>query len=95
MDGNYSDEELEIEENEFGAVEEESPQSHHHYLQDSMPHGMSQGMQHGMTNGMANGMSNGMSGNMAHMVSTSMRLPGPMAAPNQLMPNHHLIQQPI
>ncbi|KAI4180036.1 MAG: hypothetical protein LQ346_007075 [Caloplaca aetnensis] len=91
LDGHYSDEELEIEENEFGAVEEESPQSHHHYLQDSLPNGMS----HGMTHGMPNGMANGMSSNMAHMVSTSLRLPGSMAAPEQLLPNHHLVQQPI
>ncbi|KAL9021068.1 MAG: hypothetical protein Q9185_001736 [Variospora sp. 1 TL-2023] len=77
--GNYSDEELEIEENEFGAVEEESPQPHHNYLQDSMSHGMS----HGISSGMS------------HMVSASMRMPGSMAAPNQLMSSHHLIQQPI
>ncbi|KAI4137408.1 MAG: hypothetical protein LQ341_005150 [Variospora aurantia] len=77
--GNYSDEELEIEENEFGAVEEESPQPHHNYLQDSMTHGMS----HGISSGMS------------HMVSASMRMPGSMAAPNQLMSSHHLIQQPI
>ncbi|KAL9601716.1 MAG: hypothetical protein Q9219_002327 [cf. Caloplaca sp. 3 TL-2023] len=77
--GSYSDEELEIEENEFGAVEEESPQSHHNYLPDTVPHGMN----------------NNMSNNMAHMVSTSMRMPGVMAGPNQLMSSHQLIQQPI
>ena len=64
-----------MEENEFGALEEESPQSHHNYLQDTMSHGMSN--------------------NMAQMVSASMRMQGPMAAPSQLMSNQHLIQQPI
>ncbi|KAL8942085.1 MAG: hypothetical protein Q9216_001851 [Gyalolechia sp. 2 TL-2023] len=81
--GSYSDEELELEENEFGAVEEESPQSHHNYLHDPVSHSMTNNMQHGMSNGMA------------HMVSTSMRMPGVMAAPNQLMSSHQLIQQPI
>lgn len=64
--GSYSDEELEIEENEFGAVEEESPQSHHNYLHDSVSHSMSNNMSHNMSNGMT------------HMVSTSMRMPGVM-----------------
>ena len=81
--GSYSDEELEIEENEFGAVEEESPQSHHNYLHDSISHNMSNNMPPNMSNGMT------------HMVSTSMRMPSMMTAPSQLMSSHQLIQQPI
>lgn len=81
--GSYSDEELELEENEFGAVEEESPQSHHNYLHDTVSHGMTNNMPHGMSSGMA------------HMVSASMRMPSAMAAPSQLMSSHQLIQQPI
>ncbi|KAL8805483.1 MAG: hypothetical protein Q9182_001938 [Xanthomendoza sp. 2 TL-2023] len=83
--GSYSDEELEIEENEFGAVEEESPQSHHAYLRDSMSHTMPN---------MSNNMPSDMSNVMAH-IANSRRMPGSMATPSQLMSSHQLIQQPI
>lgn len=80
--GSYSDDELEIEENEFGAVEEESPQSHHTYLRDPMSHSMSSNMSTDMSNVMA-------------QIANSRRMPGSMAAPSQLMSSHQLIQQPI
>ncbi|KAL8699382.1 MAG: hypothetical protein Q9224_001438 [Gallowayella concinna] len=83
--GSYSDEELEIEENEFGAVDEESPQSHHAYLRDSMSHTMPN---------MSNNMPSDMSNVMAH-IANSRRMPGSMAAPSQLMSSHQLIQQSI
>lgn len=86
--GSYSDEELELEENEFGAVEEESPQTHHTYLRDSMSHNMSNNMNNNIS------MNNEMSNVMAQFAS-SRRMPGAMAAPNQLMSSHQLIQQPI
>ncbi|KAL8636803.1 MAG: hypothetical protein Q9228_005844 [Teloschistes exilis] len=85
--GSYSDEELEMDENEFGAVEEEEPQPQHHYLHDPMPHHLSSSMSTSMSNGIPSGMS--------HMVSNSMRMPGSMAAPSQLMSSHQLIQQTI
>ena len=87
--GSYSDDDLEIEENEFGAIEEESPQSHSTYLQDPMSSGLPSSLSNGMSTG---GMS---SGAMSNMVSNSMRLPGGMSAPNQLMSSQQLIQQPI
>ncbi|KAL8710986.1 MAG: hypothetical protein Q9220_004585 [cf. Caloplaca sp. 1 TL-2023] len=91
--GSYSDEELELEENEFGAVEEESPQAHHNYLQDSMSHSIASNMSNNMAT-MSN-MSNSMPNGMSHMVSNSMRMPGSMAAPSQLLSSHQLIQQQI
>ena len=86
--GTYSDEELELEENEFGAVEEESPQAHHSYLRDSMSHNMSNNMNNNIS------MNNEMTNVMAQFAN-SRRMPGAMAAPNQMMSSHQLIQQPI
>ncbi|KAL9607432.1 MAG: hypothetical protein Q9167_007655 [Letrouitia subvulpina] len=87
--GSYSEEELEIDENEFGAIEEESPQSHSTYLQDPISNGLANGLSNGISSG---AMSNGA---MSNMVSNSMRMPGAMAAPSQLMPSQQLIQQSI
>lgn len=86
--GSYSDEELELEENEFGAVEEESPQTHHTYLRDPMTHTMPSNMSNNIN------MNNEMSNVMAQ-IANSRRMPGAMAAPSQLMSSHQLIQQPI
>ena len=68
----YSEEELEMEENEFGALDEESPPP-------SDP-------------------SNYLPQPMHTMAPASMRMGGlatSMMPPNQMMPNQHLLQQPI
>ncbi|KAL8926786.1 MAG: hypothetical protein Q9172_001662 [Xanthocarpia lactea] len=96
--GGYSDEELEIEENEFGAVEEESPQSHHTYLRDTMPHTMPHTMPNNMPNSMPNNLNSNMNNEMSNVmaqIANSRRMPGSMVAPSQLMSSHQLIQQPI